>query len=160
MTKRYLLAGLALAGGLALAFTAAVAVWIVRRPETPERCIERFEQLIEMAPDPGAGPFQPIFTYDVTHMEGVLEHFVGEGDELAGLRGTIAHGPSDAALQAFYSAEVPPKGAVFSADDFSLFRTRGTPGSRAATLAEGCRETPPDARLVHIQWIALPAAAT
>ena len=147
-------------GGLSLASTAAVAVWIVRQPETPERCIERFEQLIKMAPDPGAGPFQPIFTYDVTHMEGVLEHFVGEGAELAGLRGTIAQGPSDAALAAFYSAEVPPKGAVFSADDFSLFRTRGTPGSRAAALAEGCRETPPKARLVDIQWIALPAAVT
>jgi hypothetical protein len=159
LTKRYLVVALAMLGALALAFTAAIAVWLVRRPETPERCIERFEQLIKMAPDPGVGPIQPIFTYDVTRMEGVLEHFVGQGSELEGLRGTIVHGPSDAALEEFYGAEVPPKGAVLSADDFSLFRTRGTPGSRAATLAEGCRETPPDARLVHIQWIALPAAA-
>ena len=159
MTKRYLAVALAMLGGLALAFTAAIAVWLVRRPETSERCIERFAQLIKIVPDRGVGPFEPIFTYDVTRMEGVLEHFVGEGAELEGLRGTIVHGPSDAALEEFYRAEVPPKGAVLSADDFSLFRTRGTAGSRPATLAEGCRETPADARLVHIQWIASPAAA-
>lgn len=158
MTKRYLVAGLALTGGLALASVAAVAAWIARWPETPERCVERFAQLIGNGPDPGAGPFQPVFTYDVTRMDNVLEHFAGDSDKRTGLQMTVSHGASGAALERFYATDVSPKGAIFAADDFTLFRTRGTPGSRAATLAEGCREASPKARLVHVQWIPLPPA--
>ena len=149
MIKRHL------AGGFALVSAATMSGCGILEPESPERCVERFEQLVVSRPDLRDRQFQPIFTYDVTHMEGVLEHLVGEGNELEGLRMTLAHGASGAALDAFYKAEVPPKGAIFAADDFSLFRARGTPGSRHATLVEGCRETPPKARLVHVQLIAL-----
>lgn len=150
-----------LAGGFALVSLAAVSGCSA---ETAERCVERFEKLLSddhrvTGADLREGRFQPIFTYDVTHMEGVLEHFVGEGDELKGLRGTISQGDSRAALDAFYNAEVPPKGAFFAADGFSLFRAWGTPGSRDAALVEGCRETPPDARLIQVHWVALPRLA-
>ena len=153
MTKRHL------SGVLAWVSLAAVSGCSA---ETPDRCVERFgKRLADGHPTRSAdlrdARFQPIFTYDVTQMENVLEEFVGEGDELAGMRMTISHGASGAAMEAFYKDEVPPKGAAFAADDFSLFRVRGTPGSRDQTLVNGCRKTPPKARLVHIHWIALPS---
>ena len=150
MTRRYL------SGGLALVSVAAIFGCDISEPETPENCVERFEKLLTNGPDDAR--FQPIFTYDVTRMEDVLETFVGEGEELTGLRMTMSHGASDAALKAFYEVDVPPKGAIFAADDFSLFRLNGTPGSRDETLLAGCRGAPPKARLVHIQWNALPPA--
>jgi hypothetical protein len=161
MTRRYLIAGLALLGGLALASVAVAAAWIARQPETLEHCIERFEKLLAegrgtSGRDPRDARVQPVFTYDVTHMEDVLHTFVGQGDDLKDVRMTLAHGASGPALEAFYRAETPPDGALFAADDFTLFRTAGTPAPRAATLAEGCREAPPKSRLVHIQWRAMP----
>jgi hypothetical protein len=145
-----------LSGGVVLVLVAAISGCGFGEPETAENCVERFEKLLTNGP--GDARFDPIFTYDVTRMENVLETFVGEGDELAGSRMTVSHGSSDAALKAFYEADVPPKGAAFAADDFSLFRLHGSPGSRHETLVAGCRGAPPKARLVHIQWNALPPA--
>jgi hypothetical protein len=145
-----------LPGVLAPALLAAVSGCGFDEPETAAHCVERFEKLLAASPDLRDIRVQPIFTYDTTQMDDVLEEFVGEGPELTGLRMTIAHGDSRPALEAFYKADVPPKGAAFAADHFSLFRVRGTPGSRDETLAAGCRAAPPDAPLVHVQWIALP----
>lgn len=150
-----------LSAGLALASLAALAGCGLGEPETPERCIERFRKLLgERRLDrPGFGDarFQPIFTYDMTRMEGGLEELVGTGDELIGLRMTISHGADGAALDAFYQAEVPPKGAIFAADDYTLYRVSGMPGSRDETLVAGCRQARPKASLVRIQWIPLPS---
>jgi hypothetical protein len=151
MTRRYL------SGGLAFVSLAAIFGCDATRTETPEDCVERFGTLL--AASPGDARFQPIFTYDVTRMKDVLETFAGDADKRAGLRMTISHGPSDAALTAFYEADVPPQGAIFAADDFSLFRRNGTPGPRDETLLAGCRGAPEKARLVHVQWNALPSAA-
>jgi len=110
------------------------------------------------APDLGDLRVQPVFTYDVTRMQDVLEELVGTGDQLKGVRMTISHGASEEALRAFYAADVPPKGAIFAADGFTLFRLPGAPGRRDETLLAGCRGTPRGARLVNVQWDSLPRA--
>jgi hypothetical protein len=147
MTKRYL------SGCLALVWVAALTG--CNEAETPESCIERFTKVLGDSPALPDARFQPIFTYDVTKMEDALETLYGDGAGAAGARMTISHGPSGAALDAFYKADVPPKGAMFAGDGFSLYRIKGQVGSRDDTLAAGCRDAPPKARLIHIQWIAL-----
>lgn len=150
MVTRYL------SGGLALVLVTALPGCGVKT-ETPAQCIERFTRSVANNPALRGGRFQPVFTYDVTHMENVLEHFAGDPGKRAGLQVTLSHGANASALQAFYEAEVSPKGAIFAADDFTLFRVGGTPGSAHATLVEGCGEAPPKTRLVRVQWIALPS---
>ena len=154
MTKRYLSAGL----GLVLAATVSGC----GGEETPENCIERFGNLVIGgqrldAPAQSGGRFEPVFTYDITRMENALEQLVGTGDELKGVRMTISHGASGPALDTFYQAEVPAEGAIFAGDGFSLYRVRGTPGSRRETVAAGCRGAPSQARLTRIDWIPMPA---
>lgn len=151
-----------LSRGFALSLAAALSGCGVRQ-EVPERCIERFGKLLADDPHINGGDlrdmrFQPIFTYDITHMEDVFETIYGDAAGAAGARMTVSHGAGGAALETFYKEEVPAKGAMFAADDFTLYRVRGTPGSRGETLAAGCRGAHPKARLVHIQWIALPPA--
>jgi hypothetical protein len=150
MTTRYL------SRGLVLMIAAAVSGCGVKT-ETPAQCVERFTQFVADNPALRGGRFQPVFTYDVTHMEDVLEHFAGDPGKRAGLQMTLSHGANASALQAFYEAEASPKGAIFAADDVTLFRVGGTPGSPQAALVEGCGEAPPKARLVRVQWIALPS---
>ena len=149
MTRRYL------SGWLALISLAALSGCGVT--ETPEQCVERFERLMAAGP-PGfrEARFQPIFTYDVSQMENVLEQLVGKGADRAGVRMTLAHGASGPALDRFHKAEVPRKGHIFAADGFTLFSLPGQPGARAETLEAGCRGAPPKARLVRVRWV--PAA--
>jgi hypothetical protein len=155
MARRYLSRGLAL--------VSAAAVSGCNVEETPQRCIERFEAILAGSPINGAGfrdaRVQPVFTYDITHMDNALETLVGKGEQLKSVRVTISHGADGGALDAFYRAEVPPDGAIFAADGFSLYRVNGTPGTRHQTLAAGCRGGPAKAPLTHIQWISLPQGA-
>lgn len=148
-----------LAHGLALVCVAAVSGCSVE--ETPERCVGRFAKLLTASHpvnDPGFrdARVQPIFTYDITRTEGVLEYLASKNGGLKGLRATISHGASGAALDEFSNAEVPRKGAIFAADNFTLYRVKGAPGTRDETLAAGCRGRPPKARLTHIAWSAMP----
>jgi hypothetical protein len=151
MVERYLSVGLAL--------LCAATVSGCRVDETPERCVERFEKLLTATSlnDPGFpdARVRPVFTYDITRMHNALETLVGKGEKLRSVRMTISHGASGGALDAFYSADVPPEGAIFAADDFSLYRVNGTPAPRHETLVAGCHGAPAKARLTHIQWIAL-----
>jgi hypothetical protein len=144
-----------LSGGLTLACAAALSGCGVE--ETPEGCIERFEKLGGDSLEDAL--FQPVFTYDITRMENALETIYGDPKDRVGGRVTISHGASGAALQAFYAADVPAKGHMFAADDFTLYRINGTPGSRRETVVAGCRGAFPKARLVHIRWQALPPVA-
>lgn len=129
----------------------AISVCSMVEPETPESCVERFNKLPANGPVLREARFRPIFTYDTTRMDGGLEELIPEGDR-TGLRITVSHGANDDVVKALYGADVPPKGAVFAADNFSLFRQIGTPGSLNETILAGCRATPYKARLVHIQW--------
>lgn len=150
MTRRYL------SGGLALACMTVLS-GCFGQVETPEQCIERFERMLADAPVHRDTRFQPIFTYDVTHMKDALETFAGKGDELTGVRMTMAHGAIGPALDAFYRAEVPEKGAAFGSENLSLYRMKGAPGLPAETVIAGCRATPAEARLIHIQFAPLRA---
>jgi len=145
-------ATLALAAALAAALTGCNRA----NGETPEACIARFARVLADLPAFEDARYQPVFTYDVTHMNDVLETLVGRGDALAGTRVTIAHGALGASLTEFLQAEVGPKGAIFAADRFTLYRIGGTPAAPGQAIAEGCRKAPAEARLTHIQWIALP----
>jgi hypothetical protein len=140
---------------LAWASLAAATGCTAGKPEPPENCVARFEKLIADGPDLGQGRFLPIFTYDITHVANVLERLAGDPEKRAGLRVTIAQGASDLALKGFYAADVPRHGAIFAADNVTLFRITGTAGSRHETLVAGCRGALPEARLVHVQWNAL-----
>ena len=125
-------------------------------PETEKACIERFAKLGFDGNPPGNFQTEPIFTYDVSKMEDGFATIYGDASEMDGAKMTFVKGASGQALSQFYKADVPPKGAIFASDDVSLYRIKGAPGSREETLSAGCRNAPPNARLVHIQWIALP----
>lgn len=141
--------------GLALISLVAVAGCGIKGPESPESCIARFEG--KLAKLPAGTRFQPIFTYDITQMENVPETLFGEGEALNDVRLTISHGASDPALKAFYESELPERGAIFAADDFTLFRVSGMEGTRDEALLAGCKKNAPtNARLIQIQWNALP----
>jgi hypothetical protein len=139
------------------ALVVAAAVSGCSVAETPEQCVERFEEFFaDSRPDLRDARLQPIFTYNITHMENALETLAGDSEKRAGMRMTLAAGASGTALDAFYRADVPPKGALFAADGFSLYRVKGAPGTRDEAIVAGCRGAPAKAPLTRIDWIALP----
>ena len=120
--------------------------------ETTQQCFERFEDAGSDLIATRNGELLPTFTYDVSEVENFFERSDGGPAGMRGAKMIISSGSSGPALDAFYSQDVPEKGAGFAGEGISLYRIKGSPGLREQTIMEGCRTTPDKARLIHIAW--------
>lgn len=124
----------------------------VSKIETAEQCIERFKDLGSEWKMMRQEELEPTFTYDVSQMDDPFFSIYGGPAGVKGAKMIVASGASGPALEAFYKDDVPSNGALFAGEDISLYRVRGSMGSREQTIAAGCRSAPEKARLIHIAW--------
>ena len=127
--------------------------------ETAEACVERFAlkkgAVHPLADDPSQ--WVPSYTYDVTKMGGEGIRALIKSTEDGAEPGTdgvslVGSGSSQAARDKFADLPATKAGAVFLADDPSLYKVRGKPGLHRDLLRQGCEGQREGMRLINWQF--------